>query len=143
MAGNSSYLEMELTPLIDVVFLLLVFFMMGSEFRRQERQLELNLPVSATSEAFRAESQPIHVLEITAVDLWFNQYSVDLTKLEERLRQEEFKPVRLRIDETVPWQRVASILEILKSNGFTNLLIEFKIAGRKPDQLQGLRGSSE
>ena len=43
VAGNLS-----LTPLIDVVFLLLIFFLVTSEFEEEERRLDITLP-SATS----------------------------------------------------------------------------------------------
>ena len=39
---------LSLTPLIDVVFLLLIFFLVTSEFEEEERRLDIVLP-SATS----------------------------------------------------------------------------------------------
>ena len=36
--------ELSLTPMIDVVFLLLIFFMVGMKFRQRDRKLETELP---------------------------------------------------------------------------------------------------
>ena len=35
---------LNLTPMIDIVFLLIIFFMVGTEFTEMERQIELDLP---------------------------------------------------------------------------------------------------
>jgi len=43
-------LPVNLTPLIDVVFLLLIFFMVSTSFSR-ENQLQINLPTSSTEAA--------------------------------------------------------------------------------------------
>ncbi|MGI9323678.1 MAG: ExbD/TolR family protein [Pseudomonadales bacterium] len=60
--GNREEVNVELTPLIDVVFLLLIFFMVSSTFIR-ETQLKIDLP-EASGELQEIESD---VLEI-AVD---------------------------------------------------------------------------
>ena len=60
--GNREEVSVELTPLIDVVFLLLIFFMVSSTFIR-ETQLKIDLP-EASGELQEIEGQ---VLEI-AVD---------------------------------------------------------------------------
>ncbi len=36
--------SVNLTPMIDVVFLLIIFFMVGTQFTEQERQIEVKLP---------------------------------------------------------------------------------------------------
>jgi biopolymer transport protein ExbD len=43
--GNAARVaKLSLTSMIDVVFLLLVFFMLGMQFRREERRMEAALP---------------------------------------------------------------------------------------------------
>ena len=37
--------QLSMTPMIDCVFLLLIFFMVGTKFREQDRQVQANLPV--------------------------------------------------------------------------------------------------
>ncbi|MDG1873598.1 MAG: biopolymer transporter ExbD [Mariniblastus sp.] len=47
--------SLSITPLIDVVFLLLIFFLVSSRFSEEERELDLNLP--SVTEALPATAQ--------------------------------------------------------------------------------------
>ena len=57
--GNNLDATVELTPLIDVVFLLLIFFMVSTTFIR-ETQLKIDLP-EATGELQQVEDQVLEV----------------------------------------------------------------------------------
>jgi len=55
-----------MTPMIDVVFLLIIFFLVSSHLQRQETQQELDLPVAQASIEDEAKPTPrvtINVLE--------------------------------------------------------------------------------
>ena len=54
--------SVNLTPLIDVVFLLLIFFMVSTTFTR-ETQLKLDLPEAVSGE--RVEDRTVKQLELT------------------------------------------------------------------------------
>ena len=51
---------LSITPLIDVVFLLLIFFLVATRFSEEERQLEINLPEA--TEALPAAIQPNEIV---------------------------------------------------------------------------------
>ncbi len=53
---TSAVGSLSITPLIDVVFLLLIFFLVSSRFSEEERELDLNLP--SVTEALPAMAQP-------------------------------------------------------------------------------------
>ena len=53
---TSAISSLSITPLIDVVFLLLIFFLVTSRFSEEERELDLNLP--SVTEALPASIQP-------------------------------------------------------------------------------------
>jgi len=53
---TSAIGSLSITPLIDVVFLLLIFFLVSSRFSEEERELDLNLP--SVTEALPATAQP-------------------------------------------------------------------------------------
>ncbi len=42
-------LSLELTPLIDMVFLLLIFFLVATTFHQEEREMQIALPVATSS----------------------------------------------------------------------------------------------
>lgn len=52
--------QVNLTPLIDVVFLLLIFFMVSTTFTR-ETQLQIDLPESASQQSL-AEQRPLEIM---------------------------------------------------------------------------------
>lgn len=58
---RSQHVTMDLTPLIDVVFLLLIFFMVSTTFTR-ESHLQLELPQASGNPATSAEVEQIDVV---------------------------------------------------------------------------------
>jgi len=50
-AGAGPAAEANLTPMIDVVFLLIIFFLVSSHLARREQRQRLDLPTAATGEA--------------------------------------------------------------------------------------------
>lgn len=53
--------ELNLVPLIDVVFNLLVFFLVATSFQRVQRELQVELPRAKSSEPAATDVQPIYV----------------------------------------------------------------------------------
>jgi len=58
--GNGRKVEFQMAPMVDIVFLLLIFFMVTASFVIEESQLKINLP--ATEAAVAAEELPDQVL---------------------------------------------------------------------------------
>ena len=58
---HSQHVAMDLTPLIDVVFLLLIFFMVSTTFTR-ESHLQVELPQAGVNPALPAEVEQIEVV---------------------------------------------------------------------------------
>lgn len=68
--STSAIGSLSITPLIDVVFLLLIFFLVSSRFSEKERELDLNLP--SVTEARPASAQPNElVININADGRYF------------------------------------------------------------------------
>lgn len=55
---SSRRLGFNMTPMIDVVFLLIIFFLVSSHLVRQETQMELSLPVAASGDEDPQEPAP-------------------------------------------------------------------------------------
>ena len=51
----------NMTPMIDVIFLLIIFFLVSSHLARQENRLPLDLPTANTFDPFNPESAPLTV----------------------------------------------------------------------------------
>lgn len=93
----------NLTPLIDIVFLLLVFFMLTSHFVRDE-VISIDLPEADSGEALD-EPQQIEVIITESGEYSINSQTVTLealeTILQDEIKDQKEKVVRIRGDENV------------------------------------------
>ncbi len=93
----------NLTPLIDIVFLLLIFFMLTSHFVRDE-VINIDLPEADSGEALD-EPQQVEVVINEAGEFSIDSQIISLDKLqgalEDKLKNQEEKIVRIRGDENV------------------------------------------
>ncbi len=123
---QNSSVEVNLTPLIDVVFLLLIFFMVSTSFTR-EAHLSLTLP-----EAERATTATSEVSIDVVVDkegfyrvngrLLVDGKRDTLTSALSLEANGEFaKPLTVTADRAAPYQRVVSVIDIGGQMGFTQI----------------------
>jgi len=93
----------NLTPLIDIVFLLLIFFMLTSHFVRDE-VINIDLPEADSGEALD-EPQQVEVVINETGEFSIDNQLISLDKLqgvlEDKLKNQEEKVVRIRGDENV------------------------------------------
>ena len=110
----------EMTPLIDVVFLLLIFFMVSTVFKKDELALLLSLP---KTEAGDAKSKQTYVFELSSNELAFNGKKTTIATVEEHLKtiSDKTAAIDLRIDKEVRYDRVMSLLDKMKKYELTNL----------------------
>lgn len=112
----------DLSPLIDVVFLLLIFFMVSTRFR-DDHGLDLNLPQSESRQASQEQSLTIVVgadssIRVDGEEVVRDQLEPTLkTKLEAR----EKKMVVLRIDQSVAHGTVVEVMDAAKKAGASGL----------------------
>ena len=120
--SRREHLTPELTPLIDVVFLLLIFFMVSSVFKKEELALLLNLPSSSSKETKESKSENINI-ELSKTEIALNGKKYNIEGLEDNLKTFDKKetPVFLRVDEVVEYKRVVLILDLLKKYKLSNL----------------------
>jgi biopolymer transport protein ExbD len=112
---------LNLTPMIDIVFLLVIFFMVGTKFAEMERNITLDVPGvrDASRLAATPESRVINVHRDGTITL--DQEQLTLDQLAARLRQpghsEQLRPVVVRGDAAGPLQHVASVLGVCQQSG--------------------------
>jgi len=115
-------LIINITTLIDVMFLLLIFFMVTSTFKNQPA-INLVLPRSAT--ATEVVDTPTILYLTNAGEVYLNDILVDESELPELLGQlrasvKEDRMV-LRADEAAAHGRVVKLIDIIKQSGFTRV----------------------
>lgn len=110
----------SLTPMIDVVFLLLVFFMLAARFGA-DTGLAIKAPQSGA-----AYEGPPRLVDIGPNDVRLNGVPVAATLIPQELQRlvsSPDDPVVLRPDEATTTQRLVTVIERLKEAGFTSLAI--------------------
>ncbi|MEX0586025.1 MAG: biopolymer transporter ExbD [Pirellulales bacterium] len=113
----------NMTPMIDVVFQLLIFFLVASHLSQQETQLELALPQAAHSEKEADEPEPRVVINVPREgELLLGAQKVDLPELAARLAAEKNKlggnvEIRIRADRATPYRAIEPILRTCAEAG--------------------------
>ena len=116
-------LQLEMTPLIDVVFILIIFFIVTSIFKKEELALLLNLP-SSNAQKLDIEEERI-TIELSEEQIAFGGKEVTLELLEEALKKitDQKRVIIIRIDEEVIYKRIVLVLDMLQKNGLHNLTL--------------------
>jgi biopolymer transport protein ExbD len=116
---------LSLTPLIDVVFLLLIFFLVTSEFEDEERRLDIVLPNATSAVPMTGQAREI-IIDITAEGaIYLRGESTTLTQLEQLLRSAvASNPTNqtavIRADKETPFQPVVSVMDICNKTGVSD-----------------------
>ncbi|MGB5866505.1 MAG: biopolymer transporter ExbD [Arcobacteraceae bacterium] len=116
-------LGLDLTPVIDVVFILLIFFIVSSVFKKDELALILDLPNSNAKE-MKVDKEQVFI-ELTENKLAIKGIEVSFDSLEDNLKaiENKQKSVIVRIDKKVQYQRVIKVLDLLQKYDLTNLAL--------------------
>ncbi len=118
---DEEFLEPDLTPLIDVVFILLIFFLVTSVFKKQELAMILNLPQSNSSDESKVDTKDT-TIEMKDNKIVIAGKEVKLENLAIVLKERDSKGViHLRSDKLTQYYKVISVLDVLKKNNFTNI----------------------
>jgi biopolymer transport protein ExbD len=114
----------NLTSLIDVLFLLLIFFMVSTTFVSQPA-ISLELPTAQNSEAERQTPIVVHVDQNGGV--YINDEPIELALFEQalvnRLADQLEKAVVLRADSRVSHGVVIHVLDLIKGAGVKKLVV--------------------
>ncbi|MEQ3694618.1 MAG: biopolymer transporter ExbD [Thalassolituus sp.] len=128
---SKEELSVNLTPLIDIVFLLLIFFMVSTTFTK-ESQLSISLP-EATSEASAVPPMAIEILITDAGTYSINGQSLVNSQLEtlkkgitKVLEGRETAPVVISADAKATHESVVRAMDAAGQLGLINLSITIR-----------------
>ena len=121
MKKRYDYLSPDLTPLIDVVFILLIFFIVTSSFKENKFVLDLTLP-SSNSIKKVIKKKNISI-EVNKKYYAYMGKKIKLIDLENKLKKIKDKKlyINIHIDKEVPYKKVIKILDILQLNQLNNI----------------------
>ncbi|MBR1404021.1 MAG: biopolymer transporter ExbD [Treponema sp.] len=117
--------NVDLTPMIDVVFQLILFFLVSTTFAVLPA-INVNLPESSTAQG--ADIAGITITMQSNGKMWFNDEQVSFTTLGERLasfdtegRKKDEYPVTLEADENVTNGSIVKVFDVLRTEGFVSI----------------------
>jgi len=121
--------RIEMLPLIDIVFLLLVFFIYAMLSMAVHHSLPVSLPVSATAEV---DVDPgLTVTVRPQGEIFLDNMKISETELQavlqdriQKAEKRESLQVDLFADETVPYQRLYRVLDIIRTAGISNVSLQ-------------------
>ncbi|MFL9609292.1 ExbD/TolR family protein [Methylobacillus sp. Pita2] len=127
---NQPYDEINITPMLDLAYVLLVIFIIMTTASVQGVKVDIPL----TSETGNLAKPDIRGITITSEgDVYLDAYPVDLASLEQRLGEYKANnpdlPVVLKGDAAAHYEKVSAVLEICKKLGITEVGLVTKKAG--------------
>ncbi len=123
--SNIKRAEMQMAPMIDVVFILLLFFIVTWNFARFEAEIDISVPSAETAE----ESQPTPgeivvnvnkdgVIKVNSQELTQDQLFVRLSRVSNIYKDQ---PIILRGDEGTEFRHIMKVLDTCQKAGIWNV----------------------
>lgn len=123
---------LNLTSLIDVLFILIIFFAVSSTFLEQPG-IELKLPEAESSEAHPTQKVVIYV--DSEGNIFLNDDSMELDQLadavESLISAQTEKSVILRADSAVKHGTIISIMDLLRRKGIFKIIVSTEKPSRE------------
>jgi biopolymer transport protein TolR len=120
---QSSMSEINVTPLVDVVLVLLIIFMVTAPVLQSG--IEVNVPRTRTVKEITEERMVISINKQQRVFLGNDPVNINeiKTKLLQKIRDPQHQSVFIRADEDVPFGAFATVMDAVKGAGITNVSI--------------------
>jgi biopolymer transport protein ExbD len=122
--------QLNLTPMIDIVFLLIIFFMVGTRFSEIEQQYDVELPTAAPVEPMTSRPDAI-VLNVTrSGDVTIGGEPVSVEELKDRLETARKayaeQAVLIRGDGEGMYQSIVDVMDICHQSKIHRFSLAFQ-----------------
>lgn len=120
---DDETVEVQMAPLIDCVFLLLIFFLVATSLKKINKEVPVELPQADAAVEVREEPDTL-VLGIDKLGKFYvNAQPATVTAMfnEIRLAKDEGKCVRLDADKDTRYERVLEVIEMCHVQGIHNV----------------------
>ncbi|MFN0132387.1 MAG: ExbD/TolR family protein [Phycisphaerales bacterium] len=118
----------DLAPIIDMVFLLLIFFLAATTFQQTERELKIALPEASAAAPISAALREIIINVDSTGGVVVSGRSLDDAALSELLRlaldANKGQKVSIRADRAAMYASVAHVLDLCKHAGITEPFLD-------------------
>jgi biopolymer transport protein ExbD len=112
---------MDLTPIIDMVFLLLIFFLVATTFQQTEREMKVALPFASSAGPISATLQELVVNVDQDGVIYTGGRTVEAEQLRDIIQQAVLanpnQKVTVRGDRNAAYAHIVRVLDICKGSG--------------------------
>lgn len=122
---HDDEMELNLIPMIDVMLILLIFFMVATTIKHAEKVLPIELPQSAASTDLSVQEK----LMVIGIDATGTKYidagKVTTDVLHERIREAAAtnaeQKIRIDADRKTPYENLVEVIELCQFEGLRNI----------------------
>jgi len=111
--------DVDITPLLDVIFLLLVFFMVATTFHEETRAIDVTLPRAENPKIITMNEKVLSVPTSSDDRFFLNEDEVEPTDLRkalnDRIIETGFKHVLVKGDRDAKYQNIAAVIDALSA----------------------------
>jgi biopolymer transport protein TolR len=116
----TSLSEINVTPLVDVMLVLLIIFMVTAPML----QSGIDVQLAETKNVKQVSQEERIIISISREELYYNSETINIFKLPERLKRDVKSPkdsIFLRVDKDVKWNSIVSVMDKIRGAGFTEI----------------------
>lgn len=126
---------LNLTPMIDVVFLLIIFFMVGARFTELEREFNINLPTVSEARPLTDPPDRIEVnvfrngrIKVAGQFLTIDELRTQLQQAQQRYADQS---VMIRADGRNAYQQVIDVLSVCEQAKIKHFTLAARVEGEE------------
>ena len=126
--------SIEMTPMIDMVFLLLIFFLVATTFQQEEREMQIALPEAAAAGPISTALREIIInvaddgrMIVSGAEM---EAAALQTMIEEAVADNPDQKVSIRGDRAALYESIVRPLDICKSAGIQEPYLDTVLTGR-------------
>jgi len=128
--------EFQLAPMVDVVFLLLIFFITTMQLTQSERELNVSVPVAEEGADAQQSVGEIIVNVREGGEVVIDQTVMDKSQLFAKLQRvaavHKNQAIRIRGDEKVKYQKIVEVIDVCQKAGIPNISFATQVPRKKP-----------
>lgn len=126
--------ELNLTSMIDIVLLLIIFFMVGTKFSNDERSLDIELPTLSTVQPLTSLPDEMVINVLKTGQMYLGDQPIDRTRLAEELlaakQRYADQGVVIRGDGEGSYQQIMDVVSLCKETGLNNFSLAVRVEER-------------
>lgn len=120
---ESDIAEINMTPFVDIVLVILVIFMVTATFVTQGK-IPLNLPEASQSQSLKEEQKPVTLTLTQTGELYYDDVALPIEELDQKIAQVREPQIVLRSDAKTPFEYVVKVIDICKKNRISAFSIQ-------------------